>query len=134
MANLEAIKIPAYVVASYTNTLNTEGSFHGFQKISSKEKWLRVENTSEWPDYNDEGHVEDLRKFFACYLKGVDNDWKETPTVRLAVLDPGHQDTVGRPETSWPPAGLNSQTLYLQPDLTLGETASVESGNISYSV
>lgn len=93
-----------------------------------------MENTSEWPDYNDEDNVEDLKEFFDCYLKGVDNDWKETPTVRLAVLDPGHQDTVGRTETSWPPAGLNSQTLYQQPDLTLGETASVESGNISYSV
>jgi uncharacterized protein len=80
------IKIPAYIVASYTSPIHTHGSFEGFRQIASKEKWLRVHNSGEWPDYYDPAHVEDLRKFFDRYLKGIENDWEKTPRVRLSIL------------------------------------------------
>lgn len=46
IARLEKIKIPAYVVASYTSTIHTYGTFEGFRRIQG-EKWLRVHNTDE---------------------------------------------------------------------------------------
>ncbi len=119
-AKLEHISIPAYVVASYTNDVHTHGTFEGYQKIASSEKWLRVHDTNEWFDYYDPAHVEDLRKFFDHYLKGEDNGWEKTPPIRLSVLDPGHEDIVDRLEKTWPLEGTIYKKLYLQDTGTLG--------------
>jgi predicted acyl esterase len=112
-ADLEAITVPAYIVASYNNQIHTNGTFEGYNRISSTEKWLRVHNTSEWPDYYDSAHVEDLRKFFDHYLKGIDNGWGNTPKVRLSVLNPGGKDIIDRVESEWPLARTEYKKLYL---------------------
>ena len=102
-ADLEKINVPAYLVTSWTNTLHTQGTFEGFRKISSKDKWLRVHNTHEWPDYYIPENVEDLRRFYDRYLKDIDNGWEQTPKVRLSILDPGGTDIINRPEREFPP-------------------------------
>lgn len=112
-ARVENIEIPAYVVASYTNSVHTHGSFAGFRRMASKEKWLRVHNTSEWFDYYTPENVEDLRRFFDHYLKGIDNGWEQTPRVRLSVLNPGGIDIVGRAEEDFPLARTQYHKLYL---------------------
>lgn len=112
-ARVENIDIPAYVVASYTNSVHTHGSFAGFRRMASKEKWLRVHNTSEWFDYYTPENVEDLRRFFDHYLKGIDNGWEQTPRVRLSVLNPGGTDIVGRAEEDFPLARTQYHKLYL---------------------
>lgn len=112
-ARVENIEIPAYVVASYTNSVHTHGSFAGFRRMASKEKWLRVHNTSEWFDYYTPENVEDLRRFFDHYLKGIDNGWEQTPRVRLSVLNPGGTDIVGRAEEEFPLARTQYRKLYL---------------------
>jgi predicted acyl esterase len=75
----DRITVPAYIVASYSNTLHTAGTFRAWRRIASAQKWLRIHNTQEWPDYYDERNVEDLRRFFDHYLRGEDNDWEQTP-------------------------------------------------------
>ena len=112
-AKLENITIPAYVVASYTNPVHTHGTFAGFRRISSAEKWLRVHNTNEWHDYYTPANVEDLRRFFDHYLKGEENGWENTPKVRLSVLNPGGTDIVNRVENEFPLARTDYQKLYL---------------------
>lgn len=112
-AKLEKIEVPAYVVASYANPLHAYGTFEGFRRICSKNKWLRVHNTMEWTDYYDPVHKEDLRRFFDRYLKGMDNGWEQTPKVRLSVLNPGGTDEVGRMEEAFPPAGVRYEKLFL---------------------
>ena len=112
-ARVENIEIPAYVVASYTNSVHTHGSFAGFRRMASKEKWLRVHNTNEWFDYYTPENVEDLRRFFDHYLKGIDNGWEQTPRVRLSVLNPGGTDIVGRAEEDFPLARTQYHKLYL---------------------
>ena len=42
---LDKITVPAYVVASYSNTLHTAGTFRAWRRIASQEKWLRIHNT-----------------------------------------------------------------------------------------
>lgn len=113
VAPVEAIDIPAYVVASWTNLLHTGGTFRGWSSIASKEKWLRVHNTHEWTDYFNPVNVEDLRRFFDRYLKGIDNGWEATPRVRLTVLDPGNRDVVNRAETAFPLERQQVKALYL---------------------
>ncbi len=107
------ITVPAYVVASYSNTLHTAGTFRAWRRMASKEKWLRIHNTQEWPDYYDEANVEDLRRFFDHYLKGKANGWEQTPRVRYSVLDLEGFDQVAVAADSFPPAGVASTKLYL---------------------
>jgi hypothetical protein len=112
IARVENIEIPAYVVASY-NPLHTHGTFDAFRRMASRDKWLRVNNTQEWADYYNPENVEDLRRFFDRYLKGIENGWEKTPRVRLSVLDPGGTDTVNRSEKEWPLARTQYVKLYL---------------------
>lgn len=79
--------MPAYVVAYYSNTLHTQGTFRAWRRMASKDKWLRIHNTQEWPDYYNEANTEDRHRFFDYYLKGKGNGWEETPRVRYALHD-----------------------------------------------
>ncbi len=109
----DRITVPAYIVASYSNTLHTMGTFRGWRRIASAEKWLRIHNSQEWPDYYDEANREDLRRFFDHFLKGEDNGWEQTPRVRYAVLDLEGGDRVNEPAGQFPPAGVVSTKYYL---------------------
>jgi len=113
IADLESITTPAYIVASYTNPIHTNGSIEGYRRISSKEKWLRIHNTAEWDDYYNSAHVEDLRRFFDHYLKGIDNGWETTSKVRLSVLNPGGQDIIDREEEDFPLKRTQYKKLFL---------------------
>jgi hypothetical protein len=112
-AKFEEVECPCYVVASYTNGCHTGGTFEGWSKIASKEKWLRIHNTQEFPDYYSPEGSADLLKFYDHYCKGIDNGWENTPKVRMAVLDPGHTDILNRPETDYPLPRQTLKTLYL---------------------
>lgn len=131
-ARPENIRIPAYVVASYTNDVHTHGTFAGFRGIASKDKWLRVHDTQEWYDYYTPAHVEDLRRFFDHYLKGEDNGWETTPRVRLSVLDPGGKDIIDRVENEFPLARTEYKKLYLAPSGTLSDTLPASPESLSY--
>ena len=132
IARLKNIRIPAYVVASYTNPVHTHGTFAGFREISSRDKWLRVHNTQEWFDYYTPANVEDLRKFFDHYLLGADNGWEATPRVRLSVLDPGHEDVVNRVEQEFPLARTEYKKLYLAGEGKLSEQPLEREGTVAY--
>lgn len=132
IARPDRIQIPTYVVASYTSPIHTHGSFQGFRSIASRDKWLRVHNTFEWPDYYDAENLEDLRKFFDYYLKGEKNDWPQTPRVRIAVLDPGHQDSVNRAVPDWPVPGYATQRLHLHANGSLSKEKPVENTTVFY--
>lgn len=114
-ADFEKVRCPAYVVASYGSQVHVRGTFEGFRKISSTEKWLRIHNTQEWSDQYRPENTADLLKFYDHYCKGIDNGWENTPRVRMSVLDPGGTDTVGRPEESFPLARQQLRKLYLRP-------------------
>ncbi|WP_095156594.1 CocE/NonD family hydrolase [Pseudomonas sp. Irchel 3E13] len=109
----DRITVPAFVVASYSNTLHTAGTFRGWRRIASADKWLRIHNSQEWPDYYDEANVEDLRRFFDRYLKDVDNGWEQTPRVRYAVHDFQGGDRLNVPAEAFPPKEVVSTKLYL---------------------
>lgn len=111
--DFDKITVPAYVVASYSNTLHTAGTFRGWRRIASDQKWLRVHNGQEWPDYYDEANVEDQRRFFDRYLKGVDNGWEQTPRVRYCVLDLQGRDLVNVEADQFPPSEVVSTKFYL---------------------
>ena len=112
-AQFDRVTVPSYVVASYTNTLHTAGTFRAWRWIAAEEKWLRIHNTQEWPDYYDEKNTDDLHRFFDYYLKGVDNGWKQTPRVRYSVLDLEGGDLVDQPAAEFPPQDVTDTKYYL---------------------
>ncbi|MCP3730010.1 CocE/NonD family hydrolase [Sphingomonas sp. MG17] len=113
VAKFDRITVPAYVTASYSNTLHTMGTFRGWRRMASKEKWLRIHATQEWPDYYDEANTEDLRRFFDHFLKGADNGWEKTPRVRYAVHDMRGGDQENLPADSFPPEGVTNTKFFL---------------------
>lgn len=112
-ARLERITVPAYVVASYDNMAHTRGTFDAFRRIASTDKWLRVHNTQEWPDFYHPEHTAELLSFFDHYLHGRHTTWTQTPRIRISVIDPGGEDEVNRVVEAWPPTGYDHQRLYL---------------------
>jgi predicted acyl esterase len=94
--------LPVYVVGSWTNTLHTLGTFEGWERLRTPNKWLRTHTTHEWHDYYTPAHVQDLHKFFQKYLNNEDNDWEETPCVRLSLLNPGHENIIDQVENDFP--------------------------------
>lgn len=109
----EKITMPAYVVASFSSTLHTKGTFRAWRRISSEEKWPRIHDSQEWPDYYDEASVEDLRRFFDHYLKGENNGWEQTPSVRYSILDLEGGNRVNQPAGEFPPADAVDTKYYL---------------------
>ncbi len=109
----DQIGVPAYVVASYSNTLHTAGTFRAWRRMASQDKWLRIHNSQEWPDYYTHANVEDLRTFFDRYLKDVDNEWEQTPRVRYSVLDLHGGDRVAVAADRFPPSDVTSTRFYL---------------------
>ncbi len=105
-------QVPAYVVASWNSRLHSRGTFEGFKQIGSAQKWLRIHDGWEWPDYYASENVEDLRKFFDHFLKDVDNGWENTPRVRIDIMDTP-TSSVHRTETEWPLSRTRHRSLYL---------------------
>jgi predicted acyl esterase len=121
IARIEQIEIPSYVVGSWTNFVHTPATFDAWNRLGSKQKWLRVHNSMEWPDYY--RHQEDLLKFFDRYLKNLDNGWEATPAVRLAVCGAEGRDEVDRPMAEFPPREIAHIALHLSaPDGRLTQT------------
>jgi predicted acyl esterase len=132
IARVENIEIPAYVVSSW-NPLHTHGTFDGYRRLPTEKKWLRIHNTQEWPDYYSPNNIEDLRRFFDRYLKGIHNGWELTPRVRVSVLDPGGTDQVNRPEDDFPLPQTEYQKLYLDATTgTLSPNPIAKESNIRY--
>lgn len=42
IAPVEKVKIPAYVVASWTHAIHAKDTIRGFERLGSDEKWLRM--------------------------------------------------------------------------------------------
>lgn len=131
----EKITVPAYVVASYSNTLHTAGTFRAWRRMASEDKWLRIHNSQEWPDYYDEANVEDLRRFFDHFLKDEDNGWERTPRVRYSLLDLEGGDRVNLPAHQFPPKDVTSTKYYLDGrSRTLATTGPAAEATAGYTV
>ena len=129
--DVEAIDVPAYVVASWTNAIHTQGTLNAFARLDRSKSWLRVHNTMEWPDLYE--YETDLLKFFDHVIKRKSNGWERTPRVRIAVLDPGGDDQVNRAEKEYPLTRTKETPLYLDaPNKALSTSPKSEEGSLGY--
>lgn len=119
-ANMKNIKIPAYISGSDFSSIHTMGSIRGYMEIDCTDKWIRWSPYQEWFDlYSCPEHIEELRKFFDFYLKGIQNAWKDTPRVRWASLNFGNRPAISSIEyADFPIPDTKYQVLHLQAGAT----------------
>ncbi|RAH84247.1 alpha/beta-hydrolase [Aspergillus japonicus CBS 114.51] len=94
-AEISKIRIPTYVVASYSSFVHTMGSVRGWTEVDSPHKWLRWDPYQEWYDlWAVQESRDELAAFFTRYLKDEENGWEETPRVRMSALRFGNKEPV----------------------------------------
>jgi predicted acyl esterase len=113
IVRFEDIEIPAYVTAGWSH-FHLRGSFEGFRRIASPQKWLRVNRDFEWPDMYTPENIHDLQRFFDRYLKDIHTGWELTPRIRLDVMDAWEYDyQIKRVENEFPLARTQYKKLFL---------------------
>ena len=99
---LENINVPALICGSWSDHgLHSRGSFEGFMRISSSQKWLYTHGGNKWERYYSPEALEWQKAFFDHFLKGEDNGFDKRPRVRLEVRRT-KEDFEVRSEGSWP--------------------------------
>ncbi|MEM9407232.1 MAG: CocE/NonD family hydrolase [Acidobacteriota bacterium] len=111
--DLPAIEVPALICGSWSDQgLHTRGSFEGYRRIGSQQKWLFTHGRQKWDVYYSEEALATQKAFFDRFLKGLDNGFDERPSVRLEVRETLSEYDV-RYEDSWPLPATEYTELFL---------------------
>ncbi|GAA4430918.1 CocE/NonD family hydrolase [Georgenia halophila] len=112
---LEEIRVPAYVVGSWSDHgLHTRGTLEAFARIASEEKWLEVHGQKKWRYFYHPESVERQRQFFDHYLLDAGPGPHDWPRVTVEVRDTGDRYT-HRSDVSWPVPDSAAVRLHLDP-------------------
>lgn len=107
------VRIPVYQTAGWSH-FHLPGSFNAWRRCRSHLKWMRAHRDFEWPDTYNPDNLEDLKRFYDRYLKGIHNGWEMTPKVRLDIMDAYDVDyQEKRAEKAWPIKRTQYKKLYL---------------------
>ncbi len=130
---LEEITVPALICASWSDHgMHTRGSFEGFKRIASEQKWLYTHGQPKWAVYYSDEALAVQTAFFDHFLKGEANGFAATPRVRIEVRDSLDRYTV-RHEEAWPIPDTVYTPLYLDASLgTLVSRPVEEAGHVRY--
>ncbi len=111
--DLEAIRAPAYVVASWSDQgLHTRGTLEVFKRIASPHKWLDVHGQKKWAHYYRAESRRRCVEFFDAFLKQRETQVVAWPRVRLEVRERAGV-AVERAEAEWPLARTQYRKLWL---------------------
>ncbi len=108
------IDVPALVVANWGGLgLHLRGTILGYQRIASRDKWLKVQSGSYFLTFLLPENVALQRRFFDRHLKGIDNGWQREPRVEVSIRTV--DDRVKRDATGaqWPLEGTRWMRFYL---------------------
>ena len=111
-AVLEDIKVPAYVVASWSDHgLHTRGTLEGFRRMSSSQKWLEIHGRKKWAHYYDPESVRRQLTFFDHFLKdsGPKPDWAQVSYEIRRRYGQAERST----STAWPLPEVRYARLHL---------------------
>ncbi|WP_369139030.1 CocE/NonD family hydrolase [Modestobacter versicolor] len=112
--DLEAVRVPAFVVASWADQgLHSRGTLEGFRRISSEHKWLDVHGRKKWAYYYEPENVERQRAFFDHFLLGKDTGVDSWPRVTAEVRESFYQGT-WRDAEQWPLEDVEYRRLHLR--------------------
>ena len=131
--DLEAIRQPAFVVASWSDqALHLRGTIEAWRRMGSADKWLEIHGQKKWAHYyRPESRARQLT-FFDHYLRDRPTALAAWPKVRIEVRE-RHGVAEERAEDEWPLARTQYRRLALDgASRTIGDTVPDES-EIRYS-
>ena len=133
-AKCENITVPMYVGVGWASQgLHTRGTLEGFKQSPSENKWVEIHGRKEWEFYYLRETLERQKAFFDYFLKGIENDWMETPRVRYEARNRFFNGEI-RYENEWPIARTQATPLYLDgTDLSLRTAPVVHEANVTYN-
>lgn len=132
-ADLSKIKVPAYVVASWTDQgLHTRGTLEAFEKISSPQKWLEVHGRKKWATYYSEECVRKQQAFFDHFLKGLPTEVTSWPKVRYEIREKYYAGEF-RSDKAWPLPGTEYTKFYLNTSGNLQRDPVASESTVSYA-
>ena len=112
--DLEAIEVPALVCASFSDhCLHSRGSFEGFRRIGSPQRYLYTHRSPKWSAYYSAAGLDAQTRFFDRFLKGQGSGLDDRPPVRVEVRSDGRTVATVHHADTWPPAGVGWRTLLL---------------------
>lgn len=132
-ADLSAITVPAYVVASWSDQgLHTRGTLEAYRKLASPQKWLEVHGRKKWRHYYAPQSVAKQRQFFDHFLKDEPAVLDRWPKVLIEVREAANRGT-WHAESEWPLRRTKYRPLFLDGrDGTLRDTVPEVAAQISY--
>lgn len=132
-ADLSKIKVPAFIVASWSDSaLHLRGTLEGFKKIAAEEKWLLVHGRKKWQHFY--LNVEKQRQFYDRFLKGIDSEVKYWPKVTLEIRERFYIGN-SRGENEWPLKRTRYTELFLNAgDGQLSKSPGVKENRVGYNV
>jgi predicted acyl esterase len=115
--DLERIDVPALVCASFSDhSLHSRGSFEGYRRIASPQKWLYTHRAPKWSTYYGAEALRAQSAFFDHFLGGEDTDISDTAPVRVEIRDTRSHIAEVRGAEQWPPADVRPLVLHLDAD------------------
>ena len=79
----EKVTVPFLSAANWGGQgLHPRGNFEGFVRAGSKNKWLEAHGLEHWTHFYTDYGVKLQKRFFDCFLKGLDNGWTQQPLSR----------------------------------------------------
>ena len=110
---LENIDVPTLICANWSDQgLHTRGSIAGFERISSRQKWLFTHGRKKWETFYGDEALACQKRFLDHFLRDLDNGQERAPRVRLEIRKAYYRQDV-RHEASWPPPSVEPLPLYL---------------------
>lgn len=111
---IEDIQVPALVCGSFSDHgLHTGGSFEGFRRIGSADKWLYTHRGPKWATYYSPAALALQSRFFDQFLLGQDTGILEVPRIRVEVREDAQTVSAVRGADTWPPMDTIWQNLEL---------------------
>ena len=111
--DLEAIRQPAYVVASWSDQgLHLRGTIEAWRRMASTEKWLEIHGQKKWAHYYRPESRQRQHAFFDHYLRDRPTALPSWPSVRIEVRE-RHGVAEERAERAWPPARTDYRRMAL---------------------
>lgn len=112
---LEQAEVPAYVCASWADQgLHGRGTFEGFRRLGSQQKWLQAHGRQKWAEYYRPENIARQRMFFDQFVLGKDSGILDRAPVEIEVRERAFVGEV-RAEQEWPPARTEHVPLFLDP-------------------
>lgn len=132
-AHWDAVVVPFLSAGNWGgSSLHLRGNVEGFVRAASSQKWLEIHGLEHWTEFYTDYGIALQKRFFDCFLKGVDNGWKNQPRVMLRVRT-ADEKFIDRNEDEWPIARTRWTRAYLDTSaLALSDQPLAREGRICF--